>query len=87
MNTTEGFIAFLDTKTARQKDSSMTVSVYRKATNTDRCLDFKSHHHPQHKHSVVGTLMDFAKNIPSTEEVAGVSSVPELSFLPAPYRG
>ena len=29
-----------------------------------------SHHHPQHKHSVVRTLMDRAKNIPSTEEEA-----------------
>ena len=39
-------------------------------THTDRCLDFKSHHHPQHKHSVVRTLLDRAKNIPSTEEEA-----------------
>ena len=66
----EGSIAFLDTKTTRQDDGSITVSVYRKATHTDRYLDFKSHHHPQHKHSVVRTLMDRAKNIPSTEEEA-----------------
>ena len=61
----EGSIAFLDTKTTRQDDSSITVSVYRNATNTDRYLDFKSHHHPI---SVVRILMDRAKNIPSTEE-------------------
>ena len=42
----------------------------KKATNTDRYLDFKSHHHPQHKHPVVRTLMDRAKNSPSTEEEA-----------------
>ena len=66
----EGSIAFLDTKTTRQDDGSITVSVYRKATHTDRYLDFKSHHHPQHKRSVVRTLMDRAKNIPSTEEEA-----------------
>ena len=60
--------AFLDTKTTRQEDGSITVSVYRKATNTDRYLDFKSHHHPQHKHSVVRTLVDRAKNIHSTKE-------------------
>lgn len=48
--------------------AQITVSVYRKATNTDRYLDFKSHHHPQHKHSVARTLMDRARNIPSTEE-------------------
>ena len=65
----EGSIAFLDTKTTRQDDGSFTVSVYRKATHTDCYLDFKSHHHPQHKHSVVRTLLDRAKNIPySTEE-------------------
>ena len=61
----EGSIAFLDTKTTRHDDGSIIVSVYRKATHTDRYLDFKSYHHPQHKHSVVRTLMDRAKNIPS----------------------
>ena len=66
----DGSNAFLDTKTTRQDDGSITVSVYRKATHTDRYLDFKSHHHPQHKHLVVPTLMDRAKNIPSTEEEA-----------------
>ena len=66
----EGSIAFLDTKTTRQDDGSITLSVYKKATHTDRYLDFKSHHHPQHKHSVERTLMDRAKNIPSTEEEA-----------------
>jgi len=63
----EGSIAFLDTKTTRQEDGSIAVSVYRKAINTDRYLDFKSHHHPQHKHSVVRTLMDRARNIHSTD--------------------
>ena len=66
----EGSIAFLDRKTTRQDDGLIIVSVYRKATHTDRYLDFKSHHHPQHKHSVIRTLMDHAKNIPSTEEEA-----------------
>ena len=66
----EGSIAFLDTKTTGQDNGSIIVSVYRKATHTDHYLDFKSHHDPQHKHSVVHTLMDHAKNIPSTEEEA-----------------
>ena len=44
------------------------MSVYRKATNTDRYLDFKSLHHPQHQRSVVRTPIDRAKNIPSTKE-------------------
>ena len=61
----EGSITFLDTRTTRQEDGSITVSVYRKATNTDRYLDLKSHHHTQHKNSVVRTLIDRAENIPS----------------------
>ena len=36
-------IAFLDTLVSR-KDNKITISVYRKATNTDRYLDFSSHH-------------------------------------------
>ena len=66
----EGSIAFLDTKTTKQDNGSIIVSVYRKATHTERCLDFKSHYHPQHKDSVVRTLLNRAKNIPSTEEEA-----------------
>ena len=61
----EGSIAFLDTKATRQEDGSITVSVHRKATNTDRYLDFKSHHQP---HLVVRALVDRTKNILSTEE-------------------
>ena len=64
----EGSIAFLDTKTTKQKDGSITVSVYRKTTHTNRYLDFESHHHPRHKFSVVRTLMDRAENIPSRKE-------------------
>ena len=51
----------------RQPDKKMALSpcLYWKATNTDRYLDFKSHHHPQHKHSVVHIpVMDRSKNIP-----------------------
>ena len=79
----EGSIAFLDTKTTRQDDCSITVSVYKKATHTDHYLDFKSHHHPQHKHSVVRTLMDRAKNIPSTEEEALRETKPVAEVLTA----
>ena len=37
-------------------------------THTDHYLDFNSHHHTQQKHSVVRTLIDWVKNIPSSEE-------------------
>ena len=59
---------FLDTKTTMQPDGSITVSVYRKPTNTDRYLDFNSHHHIQHKRAVARTLLNRASTIPSTNE-------------------
>ena len=65
---TDGSNAFFDTETTRQQDGSIAVSVHRKFPLTDRYLILKSHHHSQHKHSIVRTLMDCAENIPSTEE-------------------
>ena len=66
----DGSISFLDTKTTRPSDGSITVSVYRKLTNTDRYLDFNHHfnHHMQHKRAVARTLLDRASTIPSTNE-------------------
>ena len=64
----EGAISFLDTKTTRRTDGSIVVTVYRKPTNTDKYLDFDSHHHVQHKRAVARTLLDRATSIPSTDE-------------------
>ena len=64
----EGAISFLDTKTTRRTDGSIVVTVYRKPTNTDKYLDFDSHHHIQHKRAVARTLLDRATSIPSTDE-------------------
>ena len=58
-------ISFLDTLTTRVHDC-IQVSVYRKPTHTDKYLDFNSHHPAQQKRSVLNTLLDRAKNIPST---------------------
>ena len=44
------------------------VSAKKKATHTDKYFHFNSHHPLQHKRSVVRTLLDRAKNIPSTDE-------------------
>ena len=60
--------AFLDTETTRQQDGSIAVSLYRKFPHTDRCLDFKSHHHTQHKHSELLWIAQKKKNSPSNEE-------------------
>ena len=54
----EGAISFLDTKTTRQTDGSIAVTVYHKPTNTDKYLDFDSHHHVQHKRAFAQTLLD-----------------------------
>ena len=59
--------AFLDTMTTRNPDGTIKTSVYRKATHTDKYLQFNSHHPTQHKRSVARTLLDRAKNIPSTD--------------------
>ena len=48
-------IAFLDTLVS-YKDNTITIGVYRKATHTDRYLDFSSHHDKRHKISTAETL-------------------------------
>ena len=58
-------ISFLDTAITRIHDR-IQVSMYRKPTHTDKYLDFNSHHPAQHTRSVVNTLLEKAKNIPST---------------------
>ena len=56
----DGSISFLDTKTTKQPDGSIIVSVYRKPTNTDRYLDFNTHHHIKHKCAAAKTLLNRA---------------------------
>lgn len=61
-------LSFLDTITTRQQNGHIEVSVYRKPTHTDKYLDFKSSHPPQHKRSVARTLFNRAINIPTSSE-------------------
>ena len=63
----DGSIAFLDTMTTRNPKGTIKSSVYRKATHSHKCLHFNSHHPSQHKRSVARTLLDRAKNIPSSD--------------------
>lgn len=61
-------ITFLDTKTIRNEDGSITIEVYRKGTHTDKYLNYNSHHPNQHKRSAAKTLFACARTIPSTEK-------------------
>ena len=60
-------IAFLDTLVSR-KDSTITIDVYRKATHTNRYLDFASHHDKSHKISTAETVLNRATKLPSTAQ-------------------
>lgn len=59
-----GSISFLDTTVSRNDNGSINTGIFRKATDTNKYLQFNSHHPTQHKRSVVRTLLDRAKNIP-----------------------
>ena len=61
-------LAFLDTAITHHKDGSLTTSVYRKKTHTDKYLSFESHHPIAHKLSVVNTLFSRAEGICTTEK-------------------
>lgn len=67
----EKTIAFLDVKVTVRPDGSLSHSVYRKPTHTDRYLNASSHHHPRHLQSVSRSLLDRAyalcdaENLPS----------------------
>ena len=60
-------IAFLDNLVSL-KDNTITISVFRKATHTDRYLDFSSHHDKRHKISTAETLLHRAIKLSSTSQ-------------------
>ncbi|XP_046971608.1 uncharacterized protein LOC124538562 [Vanessa cardui] len=56
-------IAFLDVKIGVRTDGSLSHTVYRKATHTDRYLHATSHHHPRHLNAVVTSLTNRAYDL------------------------
>ena len=62
----EGKLSFLDTQITHHPDGDLSTTVYRKATHTDKYLDFQSHHPLAHKAAVVRTLFSRADNICSS---------------------
>ncbi|XP_046976328.1 uncharacterized protein LOC124542420 [Vanessa cardui] len=56
-------IAFLDVKIGVRTDGSLSHTVYRKATHTDRYIHATSHHHPRHLNAVVTSLTNRAYDL------------------------
>ena len=55
----DGQLAFLDTLVSVSRNNgSISTTVYRKPTHTDRYLDFSSHHDEKHKISAAKTLIN-----------------------------
>ena len=65
---TDGGIAFLDVRVSRTQTGNLQTSVYRKATHSDRYLNFRSDHPTQHKKAVLSSLMNRAEVLCSSEE-------------------
>ena len=60
----DGQLAFLDTLVSHN-NGSISTTVYRKPTHTDRYLDFSSHHDEKHKISAAKTLINRSLHLPS----------------------
>lgn len=59
-------LPFLDVLLTHHSDGTISTSVFRKPTHTDKYLDFSSHHPLAHKVSVIRTLYNRAKVLSST---------------------
>ena len=64
-----GSISFLDVTVTRKQDGTLTRSIYRKPTHTDRYLHGNSFHHPKIKVSVNRTLVCRAYSICDVEHL------------------
>ena len=61
-------LPFLDTCVKRNNDGKISVTVYRKPTHTDQYLNFRSHHQPSSKNSVISALFTRAERIISNTD-------------------
>lgn len=62
-------ISFLDSRLTVLGDCSVEVDAYRKATHTNKYLDFASHNPGQHREAVVKTLLNRANFLPLCPEI------------------
>ena len=68
----DGCLPFLDTLVTRNSNGSLSASVYRKPTHTDRYLHFNSHHPVHVKRGLVKCLFDRANEV--TTDQTGIST-------------
>lgn len=61
-------LSFLDTLLVTRNHGSLTTTIFRKPTHTDKYLDYSSHHDKQHKISTARTLFHRAATLPNTDE-------------------
>ncbi|XP_072166151.1 uncharacterized protein [Diadema setosum] len=67
----QGAIPFLDTKITRTAQGSLSHQVYRKPTHTDRCLNYRSYHHPSVLRSINKTLVKRAYEVSDQAHLPG----------------
>ena len=60
-------LPFLDVEVQTREDGTVGTAVFRKGTQTDKYLDFDSHHSSQHKESVVRSLVRRGEMFPSDD--------------------
>ena len=79
-------INYLDLKLTRNNNGTLSFSIYRKPTHTEKYLDFQSNHPLEHKNSVVQSLMYRAFNLCDSDfreqEVNHVSDILENNGYP-----
>ena len=68
-NKEDGAISFLDTIVKSEANGKLSITVYRKPTNTDQYLQWNTHHHPSAKYSVINTLTYRAKTVCNKPEL------------------
>lgn len=69
-------LPFLDVMLGRRQDGTLSHTVYRKKTNTNRYLNAKSHHHPCHKKSVLHSLITRSRRLTDADHLPD-----ELNYL------
>lgn len=82
-------LAFLDVLLIHNPDHTVSHTVYRKPTHTDRYLNGESHHHPCQLATVAKSLLQRARGLCDADHLAGeikhVKQVLRQNKLPAPH--